>query len=41
MAFVVRRVFVGKVGMSDQLVTHVKEIDNILQQQSVNIKRRT
>ncbi len=41
MAFVVRRVFVGKVGMSDQLVKHVKEVDDILQKQSVNIKRRT
>ncbi len=41
MAFVVRRVFLGKVGVSDQLVKHVKEVDSILQQQGVNIKRRT
>ncbi len=41
MAFVVRRVFVGKVGVSDQLVAHIREVDNILQQQGVNMKRRT
>ena len=41
MAFVVRRVFVGKVGVSDQLVAHIREVDNILEQQGVNMKRRT
>ena len=41
MAFVVRSVFLSKVGMSDQLVSHIKEVDNILQQQSINMKKRT
>ncbi len=40
MAFVVRRVFVAKVGKSDQLVAHHKEMDKLFQQQGFNMKRR-
>ena len=40
MAFVMRRVFFGKVGVADQLVKHAKDVDNLFQQQGVNIKRR-
>ncbi len=40
MAFVVRRVFIAKVGKSDQLVAHHKEMDKLFQQQDFNMKRR-
>ncbi len=40
MAFVMRRVFFGKVGVADQLVKHAKDLDNLFRQQGVNIKRR-
>ena len=40
MAFVVRRVFIAKVGKSDQLVAHHKEMDKLFQQQGFNMKRR-
>ncbi len=40
MAFVMRRVFFGKVGVSDQLAKHARDVDDLFQQQGVNIKRR-
>ncbi len=40
MAFILRRVFFGKVGMAEPLVNHHKEAEKLFQQYGASLKRR-